>query len=87
MALFGLSMSKEEHRQKYQGRFFNLLRKEFSVLRILGAVVDDGEYIRLTPYGEYLWVIMMRDFFSGVNNLRDQMRDHVRAERLMQRTH
>jgi hypothetical protein len=30
---------------------------------------------------------MMRNFFSGVNNFRDQMRDHVRAERLMQRMH
>lgn len=87
MALFGLSMSKAEHRQKYQGRFFNLLRKEFLLLRILGAIVDDGEHIRLTPHGQYLWVIMMRDFFSGVNNFRDQMRDHVRAERLMQRMH
>ncbi len=26
---------------------------------------------------------MMREFFTGVNNFRDQMRDHVRAERAM----
>jgi hypothetical protein len=26
---------------------------------------------------------MMREFFNGVNNFRDQMRDHVRAERAM----
>ncbi len=83
MALFGLSLSKEEYREKYQGRFFNLLRKEFLVLELLGATIDDGEHIHLTRHGQYLWVIMMREFFTGVNNFRDQMREHVRAERLM----
>ena len=83
MTLFGLSLKKEEHRDKYHGRFFSLLRKELLALRLLGAIADDGEHIRLTRKGQYLWVIMMREFFTGVNNFRDQMREHVRAERLL----
>ncbi len=83
MTLFGLSLKKEEHREKYHGRFFSLLRKELLALRLLGATADDGEHIHLTRNGQYLWVIMMREFFTGVNNFRDQMRDHVRAERLL----
>ena len=83
MTLFGLSLKKEEHREKYHGRFFSLLRKELLALRLLGAIADDGEHIRLTRNGQYLWVIMMREFFTGVNNFRDQMREHVRAERLL----
>lgn len=83
MSLFGLSLSKDEFRHKYQGRFFSLLWKEFLALRHIGAIVDDGDRIRLTRRGQYYWVIMMRDFFAGVNNFRDQMRDHVRAERAM----
>ena len=83
MTLFGLSLKKEEHREKYHGRFFSLLRKELLALRLLGATADDGEHIHLTRNGQYLWVIMMREFFTGVNNFRDQMREHVRAERLL----
>lgn len=83
MTLFGLAMKKEDYREKFNGRFFSLLRKELLSLRLMGAIVDDGEHIRLTRSGEYLWVIMMREFFTGVNNFRDQMRDHVRAERLL----
>lgn len=87
MALFGLSLSKKEYRDKYQGRFFGLLRKELLALRLLGATIDDGERILLSRHGQYLWVIMMREFFTGVNNFRDQMRAHVRAERLLQQAH
>jgi len=86
MTLFGLSLSKTDFRDKYRGQFFQLLRKEFLALRLLGATVDDGDYIRLSRHGQYLWVIMMREFFTGVNNFRDQMREHARAERLMHGT-
>ena len=32
------------------------------------------EELTLTPKGRYLMVVMMRQFFVGVNNLRDQAR-------------
>ncbi len=83
MTLFGLSLSKRDFRPKYGGRFFQLLWKEFLALRISGAIVDDGDRIRLTRQGQAYWVIVMREFFASVNNFRDQMRDHVRAERAM----
>jgi coproporphyrinogen III oxidase-like Fe-S oxidoreductase len=85
MNLFGLSLAKREFRRKYNGHFFSLLWKEFLALRLAGAIVDDGDTIRLTRRGQYYWVIVMREFFSGVNNFRDQMRDHVRAERAMEK--
>ena len=83
MTLFGLSLSIDDHRRKYDGRFFRLLWKEFLALRITGAIADDGDSIRLTRRGQYFWIIMMREFFTGVNNFRDQMRKHAKAERLM----
>ena len=83
MTLFGLSLSKDDFRQKYGGRFFELLWKELLALRVSGAIVDDGERIRLTRKGQYYWVMLMREFFIGVNNFRDQMREHARAERAM----
>jgi coproporphyrinogen III oxidase-like Fe-S oxidoreductase len=84
MNLFGLSLPKDVFRRKYGGLYFSLLWKEFLALRLSGAIVDEGDRIRLSRRGQYYWVIAMREFFSGVNNFRDQMRDHVRAERAMQ---
>jgi coproporphyrinogen III oxidase-like Fe-S oxidoreductase len=83
MALFGLCLHKDDFLKRYGGRFFTLLWKEFLALRLAGTIVDDAGEIRLTRRGQYHWVIMMREFFNGVNNFRDQMRDHVRAERDM----
>ena len=36
--------------------------------------------IYLTPLGKYLSVVMMREFFSGVNNVRDQARQALSEE-------
>ena len=85
MAFFGLSLNEDEYRKKYDGRFFRLLQREFLGLKLAGATRTKGGRISLTRDGEYLWIIMMRQFFSGVNNFRDQMRDHVRAEWKMHR--
>ena len=35
---------------------------------------DTRDELTLTPRGRYLMVVMMRQFFIGVNNLRDQAR-------------
>ena len=79
MSLFGLSMKKDEQRDR-------LLRKELLALKCLGVIERDGESIHLTQHGQYAWLIMMREFFTGVNNFRDQMRAHIRAERVLHRT-
>ncbi|MGD2056998.1 MAG: coproporphyrinogen III oxidase, partial [Gammaproteobacteria bacterium] len=81
MALFGLALHKPAMNRKYQGRFTRLLWKELLLLKALGAVADHGDTIRLTRNGQYLWLVILREFFNGVNNFRDQMRHHIRAER------
>ncbi len=44
-------------------------------MRASGAFAkDDARELTLTPKGRYLTVVMMRQFFIGVNNLRDQAR-------------
>ena len=76
MALFGLSMDKDAARDRR-------LWKELLALKCLGVIEDDGKQFHLTRRGEYAWLVMMREFFAGVNNFRDQMRSHVKAERKM----
>ena len=44
-------------------------------MKLVGAFeTDTDEELTLTPKGRYLVVAMMRQFFIGVNNLRDQAR-------------
>ncbi len=77
MKLFGTSLDMDQAEEKYQKRFRKTLRKEITFFRLVGALIDEGSTIRLTRRGQYLWVIMMREFFTGVNNFRDACRIRV----------
>lgn len=81
MTLFGLSMDKQKLNVKFDGRLFRILWKEILLLKLAGAVRDDGRSLTLTRKGQYEWLIIMREFFIGINNFRDQMRHHGKAER------
>jgi len=50
------------------------LRKEVSLFRLASALVSENGMLKLTRKGRYLWLIMMREFFTGVNNFRDACR-------------
>lgn len=80
MGLFGLSLDGAALRAKYGRRFVWDLWKEFSAFRLLSAIKKEGERYHLTRRGMYYWVVMMREFFIGVNNFRDQMRSQADAE-------
>jgi len=77
MRLFGLTLDVAAMEAKYGERFFKDLWKEFLAFKLLGAIEKNGNQYRLTKKGMYYWVTMMREFFIGVNNFRDQMRSLV----------
>ncbi len=79
MKLFGMSLDVARAENKFEGRFMKSLRKEVYLLRMAGALAYDNGYLRLTPKGQYLWVIMMREFFTGVNNFRDVCRAAIKG--------
>jgi menaquinone C8-methyltransferase len=76
MQLFGGSLALDAAARRFDGRFEHGLWRELSGLRLLGAIRTDGDRIRLTERGYYLWVVLMREFFTSINNLRYNMR-HV----------
>jgi coproporphyrinogen III oxidase-like Fe-S oxidoreductase len=66
--------------QYFDGSFRRSLRAELSGLKLMGAVRSEADLLRLTERGYYLWVIMMREFFTGVNQLREEMRQDIASE-------
>jgi coproporphyrinogen III oxidase-like Fe-S oxidoreductase len=74
MKLFSTKLDIEALQKKYNGRFLKTMWKEIAAFEIVRAFRYFPPYLHLTPYGRYLWVIMMREFFIAVNNFRDYCR-------------
>ena len=75
MQLFGLRLDKRQWEDDFGCTVQAGLPMEYAFMKLSGAFdKDDAEQLTLTPKGRYLMVVMMRQFFIGVNGLRDQAR-------------
>lgn len=86
MELFDLKLNKSQFQKDFKRSIERSLWLEMLFMRLMGAFEkgDDQELIRLSRGSSYLMVVMMREFFAGVNVLRDQARQALAPnERLM----
>jgi coproporphyrinogen III oxidase-like Fe-S oxidoreductase len=85
MDLFGLALDKKAFLQRFKVPVELALPVEMTFFASVGAFAENSaERITLTPRGRYLLVVMMREFFSSINRIRDQARmdDAKNAENL-----
>ncbi len=75
MGLFGLSLDLSLFRERFQTPAWKLIGPETLFFLLAGGIRLDGRNIRLTRRGRYYWVVMMREFFTGVDNFRDLSRE------------
>ncbi len=81
MQLFGLCLDKQQFFRDFGCTVEQGLPLEMDFMKLSGAfATNDANEITLTPKGRYLMVVMMRQFFIGVNNLRDQARQALTGE-------
>jgi len=81
MQLFGLRLDKLQWERDFGMTVEYGLPAEMAFMKAAGAfATDTAEELTLTPKGRYLVVAMMRQFFIGVNNLRDQARAALPGE-------
>lgn len=81
MSLFGMSLDKAAFRRDFGVDIEQGLAVEIAFMRSAGAfAVDDSERLVLSETGCYLMVVMMREFFIGVNSVRDQARAALSGE-------
>ena len=78
--LFGGELRRDYIERRYGKAFWVYMAPELLAMRALGATRHDADAIRLTRRGMYCWVLMMAEFFNSVNAVREQMREHIRAE-------
>ncbi|HVN41799.1 MAG TPA: coproporphyrinogen III oxidase family protein [Steroidobacteraceae bacterium] len=78
--LFGGELKHDYIRRRYGQSFALRMAPELAAMRLIGATRHDDDAIRLTRRGMYCWVLMMAEFFNAVNDVREHMREHIRAE-------
>ena len=81
MELFGLKLDKKRWQRDFGCSVKASVPAEYAFFRLAGAIAsEDDEAIELTVKGRYLMVALMRQFFIGVNSVRDQARSALPAE-------
>ena len=71
MKLFGLKLDTSFLSKKYGGRGVGYLWREIFAFMLAGGLRYSRGTFYLTDRGRYYWIIMMREFFTAVNNFRD----------------
>ncbi len=74
MKLFGTRLEVAGLRKKYGGGWWRFLGPDLIAFSLIGALSWRPSGIVLTKRGRYDWVILMREFFTAVNNFRDYCR-------------
>jgi coproporphyrinogen III oxidase-like Fe-S oxidoreductase len=70
MKLFGGRLDLDDLEARHGAGAAGRLWRELAFFRAIGAVRREGRTVRLTEAGNYVWVMLMREFFTGVNRLR-----------------
>ncbi len=77
--LFGMHCNRQVFKQRF-GVFPEVgLWLEMLFLKLSGAFAGNKQ-MTLSPFGRYLTVVIMREFFTGVNHLRDAARQALSPE-------
>jgi len=80
MNLFGLKFDPVIFKSRFKSPIFLSLPMEMLFMKILGAF--KGGTNQLSRVGQYISVVLMREFFAGVNNVRDVARKALSPEEL-----
>ena len=83
MELFGLRLDKQNFSQSFGRSIARGLWLEMAFMKLAGAFErNDEKFLVLTPKGRYLLVVMMREFFANLNDVRDHARSAIVPEEL-----
>ena len=76
MNLFGMNFDRQAFQRRFTKPIWRGLWLEMLFMNLMGAFQKNNRQL-LTRRGQFLSVVMMREFFSGVNNVRDLARKNL----------
>ena len=83
MELFGLKLDKKRFKKDFGCSVEYGLWLEMAFMKLAGAFNrDDENQLCLTWNGRYLLVVMMREFFANLNDVRDHARSAISPNEL-----
>jgi len=85
MSLFGLSLDKADFKKRFGIPLELALPVEMAYLGATGSFSqNDSLQVRLTPKGRYMTLVMMREFFSNMDKIRQQARLDINPEEILE---
>ena len=78
--MFSGSLDLGAAERRFGGDFRRGIRSDLFALQLLRVIIKREGRLQLTERGYYAWVMMMREFFTGVNKLREEMRHNISKE-------
>lgn len=85
MNLFGMDFQRKAFKRRFGLALWLALPLEMIFMSLAGSFQNQN-HGKLTLRGQYLSLVMMREFFSGVNNLRDIARKNLAPSELASAT-
>ena len=82
LGIFAGRLSRRYFREVHGVRLDTALFKEMLGLRLIGAVQDDPDdpdRLIVTKKGKFLGLVMLKAFYSGMDNVRAELRAPLKA--------
>lgn len=75
--LFNGSLSKKKFKTMFHEDIEDALGKELMLLRFAKAIEEDEGTIRTTEFGDYLFLVLMKEFYMGMDRIRSEARKNL----------
>lgn len=75
--LFNGSLSKKHFETMFNTPIESALGKELMLLRFAKAIEEHTEKITTTEFGDYLFLVLMKEFYMGMDRIRNEARKHL----------
>lgn len=75
--LFNGTLSKKKFQTMFGQSINDALGKEIMLLKFAKAIKEHKETITTTEYGDYLFLVMMKEFYMGMDSIRNEARKNL----------
>ncbi|SHI02441.1 coproporphyrinogen III oxidase family protein [Ferrimonas marina] len=82
LSMFGGRLSKRYFKEGYDANLYTALTKEMAFMHAIGGLEtdpNDADKLQATPNGLMMGLLMMKNFYTGMDNVRAELRRPLKA--------